>query len=194
MVLTPYIPAKRYSIAEYFDLEAKSEEKHEFHNGKIIQMAGGTANHSLIATNFTIALGIALEDQNYQVLNSDVKIHIPKIRHFVYPDAIVIAEVIEYYENRRDIIVNPLLVIEVLSSSTEDYDKTQKFMKYRFIPSFKEYVLVSQDEYSISTFFRKEENLWQETNINDNTQSIHLQSLNIEIPLQKIYKNVKFYE
>jgi Uma2 family endonuclease len=193
MVLSTQIQ-KRYSISEYLEIEEKSIEKNDFYNGKIVEMPGGTANHSLISTNITTALGVALYDTNFLVLNSDVKIHIPSIRHFVYPDAIVIAEVIEYYENRRDIIVNPLLVVEVLSSSTEDYDKNQKFMKYRFIPSFKEYVLVSQDEHSVSTFFRKEENLWQETNVNGHSQSIDLQSLNISIPLSKIYKGVLFYE
>jgi Uma2 family endonuclease len=193
MVLSTPIQ-KRYSISEYLEMEEKSIEKNEFYNGKIVEMPGGTANHSLISTNITTALGIALYDTNFLVLNSDVKIHIPSIRHFVYPDAIVIAEVIEYYENRRDIIVNPLLVVEVLSSSTEDYDKNQKFMKYRFISSFKEYVLVSQDDYSVSTFFRKEPNLWQETNINGLSQSIDLQSLKISIPLSRIYKGVLFYE
>jgi Uma2 family endonuclease len=193
MVLSTPIQ-KRYSISEYLEMEEKSIEKNEFYNGKIVKMPGGTANHSLISTNITTALGIALYDTNFLVLNSDVKIHIPSIRHFVYPDAIVIAEVIEYYENRHDIIVNPLLVVEVLSSSTEDYDKNQKFMKYRFIPSFKEYVLVSQDDYSVSTFFRKEANLWQETNINGISQSIDLQSLKISIPLSRIYKGVLFYE
>ncbi len=193
MILTAPIQ-KRYSIQEYLEMEEKSLEKQEFHNGKIVEMPGGTANHSLIATNITTALGIALDDTNYIVLNSDVKIHISKIRQFVYPDAIVIAEVFEFYENRKDIIVNPLLVVEVLSSSTEDYDKNQKFLKYRMIPSFKEYVLVSQDEHEVSTFFRKEENLWHETNVNGVTQSIDLQALNISIPLAKIYKNVKFYE
>ncbi len=193
MILTAPIQ-KRYSIQDYLEMEEKAMEKHEFHNGKIVEMPGGTANHSLIATNITTALNIALDDTSYIVLNSDIKIHIPKIRQFVYPDAIVIAEVFEFYENRRDIIVNPLLVVEVLSSSTEDYDKNQKFLKYRMIPSFKEYVLVSQDEPAVSTFFRKEENLWQETNVNGATQSIDLLSLNISIPLAKIYKNVTFYE
>jgi Uma2 family endonuclease len=185
---------KRYSIQDYLELEEKSIEKNEFYNGKIVEMPGGTANHSLIATNITTALNIALDNTHFLVLNSDVKIHIPKIRSFVYPDAIVVAEVFEFYENRRDIIVNPLLVVEVLSSSTEEYDKNQKFMKYRMIPSFKEYVLVSQDEPLVSTFFRKEQSLWQETNVNDTAQSIDLQSLNISVPLSKIYKNVVFYE
>lgn len=189
---TPHI-VNRYSIQEYLELEEKSEEKNEFHNGKIIAMPGGTANHALIATNIVVALGGALSDTNHIVLNSDVKIHIPKIRHFVYPDAIVIAEEIEYYEHRRDIIINPLLVVEVLSSSTEAYDREQKFMKYRLIPSFKEYVLVSQDEFSVTSFYRKEINIWEETNINNETQNIDLQSINVSLSLKKIYKNVKFY-
>jgi Uma2 family endonuclease len=185
---------KRYTIQDYLEMDEKAIEKNEFYNGKIVQMSGGTVNHGLIATNFIIALGNALADTDCIVLNSDVKIHIPSIRHFVYPDAIVVGERIEYYENRRDIIVNPLLVVEVLSSSTEAYDRAQKFMKYRLIPSFKEYVLVSQDEHLVATFFRKEENLWEETNSSGSEQSIHLQSINVHLPLQKLYKNVKFYE
>jgi Uma2 family endonuclease len=126
------------------------------------------------------------------VLNSDIKIHIPRFRHFVYPDAVVICKAIEYYENRRDIILNPILIVEVLSSSTEDYDKNSKFIKYRTIPSFKEYVLVSQDEPFITSFFHKDEKTWIEENVDDLTKGIFLPSLNIELPLAKVYKGVKF--
>jgi Uma2 family endonuclease len=191
MLLTTPIQ-KRYTIEEYLDLEAQSEEKNEFLNGKIITMPGGTVNHSLIATNITTALNIALDETEHIVLNSDIKIHIPRFRHFVYPDAVVICKAIEYYENRRDIILNPILIVEVLSSSTEDYDKNSKFIKYRTIPSFKEYVLVSQDEPFITSFFHKDEKTWIEENVDDLTKGIFLPSLNIELPLAKVYKGVKF--
>ncbi len=192
MVLSPHVPVKRVSITEYFDLEAKSAEKLEFHNGKIIEMAGASYNHNVIVANIITILNNALDLRaECTVLPSDMKIHIPRIRQFVYPDAVVICEEPIFYENRKDTILNPLLIVEVSSDSTEEYDRQGKFFKYRMIPSFKEYVLVSQEEYFISSFFHKDEKTWIEENVEDIEQSIHLPSLGIDIPLKKVYKGIK---
>jgi Uma2 family endonuclease len=193
MILAPQVPVKRYSIAEYFDLEAKSEEKLEFHNGKIIEMAGASYNHNKIVANIIIELGKALDERDEcSVLPSDIKIHIPRIRQFVYPDAVVICEEPIFYEKRNDTILNPLLIVEVSSGSTEDYDRQGKFFKYRMIPSFKEYVLIAQDESFVSSFYHQDEKTWIEENVEDVEKTIHFPSLNIDIALKKIYKGVKF--
>ncbi len=186
---------KRFTIEEYLDLESKSLEKHEFHNGKIIKMAGASFNHNKIVGNIITALNIALDERTEcSVLPSDIKIHIPRIRRFVYPDAVVICEEPAFYEGRKDTILNPLLIVEVLSDSTDDYDKEGKFLKYSMIPSFREYVLVAQDEPFVTSFYKKEGETWEKKNAEDISQSIHLQSLNIETALAKIYKGISFHK
>ena len=184
---------KRFTIEEYLDLESKSLEKHEFHNGKITKMAGASFNHNKIVGNIITALNIALDERNEcSVLPSDIKIHIPRIRRFVYPDAVVICEEPEFYEGRKDTILNPLLIVEVLSDETDDYNKEGKFLKYSMIPSFKEYVLVSQDEPFVTSFYKKEAETWVKNTAEDISQSTHLQSLSIIIALEKMYKGIIF--
>ncbi|TAF82453.1 MAG: Uma2 family endonuclease [Runella slithyformis] len=140
-------PELTYSIEDYFELEAQSLEKLEYYNGTIITMPGASYVHNRIATNVLTLLNIALQSTNYEANNSDTKIHIPKLASFVYPDAVVICEKPEFYKNRADIITNPLLVVEVVSPSTEDYDRGEKFYLYRTLPSFKQYVVVHQNWY-----------------------------------------------
>ncbi len=182
---------KRFTIEEYLDLEEKSLEKHEFHNGEIIKVEGASFNHNKIVANIIIALGNALDErEECSVLPSDIKIHIPRIRRFVYPDAVVICEEPEFYEGRKDTILNPLLIVEVLSDGTDDYDKEGKFLKYSMIPSFKEYVLVSQDESFVTSFYKKEGETWEKNTEEGISQSIHLQSLSVNIALKAIYKGI----
>ena len=120
---------KKYSIEEYLYMEDRSVEKHEFYNGRIIKMPGAKPVHNLIATNIATQLNVELEKKTatYFVLNSDTKIHIPRLNSFVYPDAVVVCETIELYPGSETVITNPLLIVEVLSPSTEGYDLKEKF-------------------------------------------------------------------
>lgn len=187
-------PEKLYTLEEYFDFEKKAQSKHEFHNGKIIAMPGGTAIHNQIASRLISSLINAIDEikKEYIVYNSDMKIQIPIFNHFVYPDAVVVCEQPEFYEGRQDIITNPILIAEILSPSTEDYDKHMKFEKYRKISSFKEYLLVRQDVPYVSAYFQEEENLWRTTDVQDLQSFIHLKSIESQLPLSKIYKGIKF--
>lgn len=153
---------KTYTIEEYLSLEEKSPEKHHFINGEIIAMPGGTYYHSLIATNFTTALNNVIEERglNFQVLNSDMKVFVPHIVSVVYRDAIVICSEPEFYKNRKEIIVNPLLIVEVLSPSTAEYDRGTKFFNYKRIASFKEYVLVEQTAPFVTASYKAAERTW----------------------------------
>ena len=115
----------------------------------------------------------------------------------MYPDAMVVSEGPEYYQNRRDTIVNPLLVVEVLSPSTKVHGPvstagTNKFMMYRTLPSLREYVLVEQDRPYVTTFFRNQAGHWEDTDVSDLNQSVRLRSVGEEIPLAQIYKNIDF--
>jgi Uma2 family endonuclease len=184
-----------YTEEEYLAMEEQSQEKHEFYNGKMIAMPGGTATHNLIATNIATGLTIALEkslQENFLVFNSDMKIHIARIASFVYPDAVVVCEKIELYRDRKDVIINPLLIVEVASPSTAAYDRGNKFRYYKSLPSFKEYVIIEQETPYVLASFKTAENTWTDTEATDLNQSIHLQSINCSIDLKRIYKHVQF--
>ena len=188
--------SKTYSIAEYLSMEDSSVEKHEFFNGKIIKMAGAKPNHNIIAANIITALNIAVEnkEKEYFVLNSDSKIFSPRFNSFLYPDAVVICEQIEMYPGSSTVISNPLLIVEVLSPSTEEYDRTGKFYAYKSIPSFKEYLLVWQTEPSVTASFKIGIQAWQDTEADGLDSSIYLQSIDCTIDLKKIYRGIKFAE
>lgn len=183
---------KTYTHAEYFALDEQSLEKLEYFNGIISTMSGGTFRHNEIALKIGAALLYLLEDKEYKVCNSDIKIQIPAYDCFVYPDAVVVSEKPIFYNNRKDTITNPLLVVEVLSPSTKNYDRGLKFMEYRTLPSFKEYVLVNQDKPMATTFFRKAAHQWEDKDVEGMEQNIRLQSIDCDIPLSRIYKGVDF--
>ena len=109
-----------YTVKEYLAFEERAKNKHEFYNGKIVKMPGATYKHNRIATNIMVELSILLKEKKFEVLNSDMKIHIPQLESFVYPDAVVVFEKVQFYENRNDVIVNPLLIVEVASRSTKN--------------------------------------------------------------------------
>ncbi|MCF8246024.1 MAG: Uma2 family endonuclease [Saprospiraceae bacterium] len=185
------IRQKRYSLDEYFALEEKAEEKHEYHNGKIITMAGGSTSHSKIAVNITRALDNWIKAQKLPliVLNSDTKIRIQDFNRNFYPDALVVCEKVNYWNGRTDIITNPVLIFEVLSESTEHYDREDKFRMYRTLPSFKEYVLVNQFKPLVNDYFLQDEKegLWKISSADSLEAKIVLPSIGFELSLADIY-------
>jgi Uma2 family endonuclease len=185
---------KRYSLEEYFAFEEKATEKHEFHNGKIITMPGGSIPHNKIAGNILHALESWIDENNlpFIVLNSDTKIRIEQYNRNVYPDVLVVCEKIQYWEGRKDIILNPKLIFEVASESTESYDRGGKFSLYRSLPSFREYVLVSQYRPMVESHFLQSEaeNLWKITTVDKLDNSIQLHSVGFDLPLAKVYKQI----
>lgn len=192
--MTTDIETRKYSIEEYFALEAAAKEKLEYFDGKIRPMPGGTPLHNEIALK-TGALLLALVKQlekKYKVYNSDMKIWVGRLRHFVYPDAVVVCEKPELYPGRKDIITNPLLVVEVLSPGTEDYDRNDKFLEYRTIPSFREYVCLRQDAIEGVAFYREQEGLWREFNAYGQEGILPLRSLGAELRLGEVYEGVEF--
>lgn len=183
-------PEITYSIEEYFELEAQSLEKLEYFDGKITKMPGASYVHNRIATNVLTALNVALINTNFEVNNSDTKIHIPTIESFVYPDAVVICEKPLFYQGRVDTILNPLLIVEVLSPSTEEYDRGEKFYLYRSLASFKEYVVVHQKHALVSAYFRLNEKDWRTEDAANLSETIHLQSINVTLKLSDIYRGI----
>jgi len=187
---------KKYTVEEYLVLDSKSESKLEFFDGKIIEMPGGTTLHNQIAARIIAALVNLLDqvEKEYIVYSSDMKIHIPAFNHFVYPDAVVVCEKPEFWEGRKDVIINPVLVVEILSPSTEQYDRGSKFFEYRTLPSFKEYLLVSQEIPRITSFYREKVDTWKETEAEGIEARLPIRSLDCELSLEQIFKKIRFEE
>ncbi len=185
------------SLEEYWKLEEESDVKHEFHHGQVTAMAGGTVEHSLISANAVGSLREALNVRNKECItfNSDLKIYIEAAQSSVYPDAMVVCGKID--KHRKDAITNPILIVEVFSDSTKDYDEGEKFERYKKLPSFKEYVLVSQDQPFVKIFFKDENQAsgkeWKFPDyIVGLEKTIHLQSIDYEISMKDLYCFIEF--
>lgn len=146
---------KNYTSEEYLELELNSEQRHEYINGEIIPMTGGTPNHNQIAGNFYAALNFALKRQPYRVFVTDQRLWIPKKRIYTYPDVMVVRGELQLQEGRRDTLINPFIIAEVLSAATRSYDKDEKFLAYRTIPTFQEYLLIDQYKVHIEHFLKQ---------------------------------------
>ncbi|MEO1515946.1 MAG: Uma2 family endonuclease [Bacteroidota bacterium] len=192
----PIFQDKEYTIEEYLALDEASEKKYEYHAGRLVAMTGGTFNHSLLGANIIIAIDKAIRDSERDCLitNSEARIYIEKINNFIYPDASVVCGTPEFFDENQYSLVNPLIIIEVLSKSTAHYDRGAKFRKYRAIPSFKEYIVIDQDQPIIDSFFRDDPTYWRMMTTIGLDQSLHLQSIDCYIPMREIYRNVQGLE
>lgn len=187
-------PTRKYTLEEYLRKEANSTHKHEFINGEIIKMPNARYNHNLIAMNIAIDLSYQTEnsDKNYQILGSDQKIYFPSLDEGVYADALAVCEKPLFWDNDDLLLINPILVVEVLSKSTQKYDRSGKFDKYKTLESFKEYVMIRQDICYAEVWYRERPGLWHETIVTNIDEKLPLQSLGVEVSMKRIYKNVSF--
>jgi Uma2 family endonuclease len=183
-----------YAKEEYFDLEESSQEKFEFENGEVFAMSGGSLPHNLIANNMNRRLLEALDEKDCIAVGSDMRTAIDAAQSYVYPDAQVICGKVEYAEGRNDIVKNPVMIVEVLSESTESYDRGKKSKKYQTLTSFKEYVLISLTEPLIETFVRQDANHWLYTLTEGMEATLYLASINATISLSDIYRKVEFMD
>jgi Uma2 family endonuclease len=182
---------------EYLDAEARASEKHEFDNGNLIEMAGGDYFHNKI--KFEIALLLEqtfrLMNKPFEVLDSDMKTWFPTLDKFVYPDVTVISKPPQFYvapngKVRRDAIVNPVLIVEVLSHETRDYDKGNKFDGYCTLPTFREYLLVEPDKTWAKTIFLEDpaNGLQRVKTYTDRADRVHLHSIGCDLALADVYR------
>ena len=186
------LPDKKYILAEdYFNLEEASENKNEYFYGEIFAMSGASFNHNVIAMNFSSTLHQKFQKTNCFVFPGDMKIELIQDLHYVYPDISVVCGDINFVKNRNDIIKNPLVVIEVLSKSTMDYDKGSKFTSYRKINSLNDYILVDQYSYHVEHFYKNSKNEWILNEFLSVNDSFIIKSIDIEILLKIIYNRVK---
>lgn len=184
----PYYPAK-----DYLALEEKAEYRSEYYQGEIFAMTGASISHNRIVSNLNRLIGNALLEQDVcEVFVNDMKVWIFETNSFTYPDIVVIKPPPVTYEGRNDVITNPLLIIEVLSKSTQDHDKGRKFDIYRALPSFKEYVLIDQYSKHITHFIKQDAKYWSMQEMDEQTESFTLQAINVSLKLVDIYQRVIF--
>ncbi len=183
---------KYYSPEEYLALEEVAEFKSEYIDGEIFPMAGGTTNHNRITGNVFVALNIAFKTQDFEAFINDVRLWIPEKRIYTYPDVMVVEGEPEYVDERTDMITNPKIIIEVLSKSTQGYDRSDKFEAYRTIPTFEEYLLFDPTKIYIEQYSKTANKRWSFREYDAEDEAIKLTSLELEIALEDIYNKVKF--
>ncbi|MEA5571579.1 Uma2 family endonuclease [Calothrix sp. UHCC 0171] len=181
-----------YSPAEYLEIEVNSQERNDYVDGKIIPMTGGTPNHNQLALNFSGTLNFALKGKAFRVFVTDQRLWIPNKKIYTYPDVMVVAKPIELQEGRRDTIVNPVMLAEVLSNSTKSNDRDEKFAAYRTISTFEEYILIDQYTMHVEQYSKTDNNKWIFSEYENENDRLSLTSVPFEISLADIYDNVDF--
>lgn len=182
---------RRYSLEEYRALEETSEQRHEYRNGKIIEMPGVSLNHSRIGRNLLTYLTIALRDSEFEVINNDLRLWLPTYQRGLYPDAMVFKQPPTLNGDRQDEVLDPLVIIEVLSPSTAEYDRGNKFRFYRTIPQFSEYLSVEQNEAFVEVY-RKQNEGWLLQDYSGLDVTIPLTCINTDLPMTEIYRGISF--
>ena len=183
---------KYYTPEEYLALEETAEYKSEYRDGEIVPMTGGTTNHNEIALNIAANLKFSLKSKNYKVYMGDVRLWIPRYRQYTYPDVMVIQGQPIYTGKGTTTVMNPKLIVEVLSKSTKNYDQGDKFLYYRSISEFTEYILIEQEEYRLLQYTKTSTNQWQLTEYESVDAIIPLNSVALEVSLNDIYAGVDF--
>jgi Uma2 family endonuclease len=175
---------------EYVAFEETSEDKYEYYGGVIVALAGGNRIHSIICSNVNASLHRQVRERRCEVHTSDMKIRAERPRKYMYPDVAVVCGEARFEDASQRVLLNPIVIIEVLSESTEKHDRGKKFQYYRSIQAFQEYVLIDQDIKHIDHYKRQSDNLWTLTSLDDENAVLHLSSINCTITMNEIYEKV----
>jgi Uma2 family endonuclease len=187
------VPATKYiSIEDYLAAEETAEVKHEYYQGEVFAMAGGSIAHNRIVRNVLAALDNFLKGKGCEVFPSDLKVHNEANTLFTYPDISIVCGKPERWANRNDTITNPAVLIEVLSKSTQGYDRGQKFHLYRSIPSLKEYILISSTEIFVERYTKQATGFWNFRETSNPEDNFQVETIDFSCPIKELYRNVEF--
>jgi len=182
-----------YTPSQYLTLERQSDARHELYDGVIYAMAGESPEHSLITTNISGELRLRLKDSACSVFSPNMKVLSGKDKLFAYPDVTVVCGEPQFYDDKRDVIVNPTVIFEVLSPSTEAFDRGDKFLSFRkFNNSLTDYVLVSQYKPFVDHYTRQADESWTLHSLEGLDSIIHLSSIDCELRLAEVYDRIVF--
>ncbi|HEX8316003.1 MAG TPA: Uma2 family endonuclease [Flavisolibacter sp.] len=186
------IPAPKYiSIKEYLAAEETSDVKHEYYKGEVFAMAGRSIAHNRIVRNVLTALDNFLQDKGCEVFPSDLKVYNEANTLFTYPDISIVCGEAERWNHRNDTITNPVVLIEILSKSTQGYDRGQKFHLYRSIPSVKEYILISSFETLVERYTKQAAGFWNFRETANPEDLFQIESIGFPCPVKELYRNVE---
>ena len=181
-----------YTPEEYLELEEQADIRNEYRDGEIIPMTGGTTNHNQISLNLASSLKVAAKKQNCRVYMADVRLWIPKYRQHTYPDVMLKEGEPVYTGNNTTTVTNPSLIAEVLSKSTQNYDQGNKFLYYRSIPEFKEYILIDQYRIHVMHYVKTADGKWVLDEIEGDKNLFSLNSVDFQITISDLYEQVDF--
>jgi Uma2 family endonuclease len=191
-VLPPTKEPRRYTLAEFLRRAEKSEELLEYYDGIItkLPMARGPHNEIIMNVGTALNISIKLNAKKYRVFGGQQKVYLPALNFGVFPDVLVVTNTPLYWDDNQVLLINPILIIEVLSKGTKKYDRNGKFEEYRTLESFEEYVLIDQNKCHVETHFREEPKVWKGIYHNNITDSIYLKSIDCTISIADIYENI----
>jgi Uma2 family endonuclease len=181
-----------YTAEEYLELEIASETRNEYRNGEIIPMTGGTPNHNDLASNLLVSIKTALRGKPYRVFIADQRLWIPAANLHTYPDVMIVPKLIELQTGRKDTVTNPCFIAEILSKSTQNYDRSEKFVAYRTIPSFGEYLLISQYSVRVEHYMKTAPDRWLLSEYSDPNTILTLSSFDLQLSIADLYENIDF--
>lgn len=181
-----------YTVEEYFAMEEVAEYKSEYSGGKIYAMAGGSIEHAAISANLLAGIIVGLRGKPCRGFSSDLKVAVEVMDKYYYPDAVIICDEIQYLQDRKQAVTNPSIVFEVLSDSTENKDRGEKFHAYWKLNSMQEYVLISQHEPQVEVFKRLDEQTFQLRVYRSLDENIPLESMNMALSMKDLYEKVSF--
>ena len=182
-------PKTFFTPEEYLQLERKAEFKSEYFQGEIFAMSGASRRRILIVTNLLRELSQLLKSKPCEVYGTDMRLSVLHSGLYTYPDVTVACEP-KFLDGHFDTLLNPLVIVEVLSDSTRNYDRRGKFDLYRSLDSLREYITIDQNRPHIESYVRQPENTWLLTDFRELQQTVHLPSLDCDLPLAEIYLNV----
>jgi Uma2 family endonuclease len=181
-------PERRYTLEEYLELDRTSEERLEFWDGEVFCMSGGSSAHERVIRNMLVHLTNRIESRGCEAFTSNIRIKVPTAPPYRYADVSALCGEATFEEiGGVDALVNPQLIVEVLSPSTEAYDRGEKFTHYKSIPTLREYLLVAQHRPHVTRLFKQDDGAWIHTEANEMEATLTLGSLGCELPLTEIY-------
>lgn len=180
-----------YTPEQYLKMERENETRSEYIDGEIFAMAGGSRRHNAISANIIRLLGNQLLERDYAVYGSDMRVRIAAAEKYTYPDAVAICGEEIFEDENEDTLLNPILLIEVLSKSTEAYDRGAKFEYYQTIESFREYVLITQEPFRVEQFVRQDINVWTYLEFRKPDDVVKLSSIGCKLSLSDIYHKIQ---
>lgn len=187
-------PKGSFSAEEYLELERKAERKSEYLNGEIFAMGGASPRHVLIVTNLVRELSAQLKGQPCSVFSTDLRVRVSPEGLYTYPDVVVLCGPPQYHDSRKDTLTNPTFIVEVLSKSTKDYDRGEKFEQYRRIQSFREYLLVAQDRPHMEHLVWQPDNTWLFSETSSLDDAVLLPAVGCQLKVREVYDKVEQLE